>query len=207
MSGSDPVASNGAHRLVDACFESRAAAAALLDAEPDLLHARTSLGETALHYLVVENQLEAVRWLLERGASLDVLSDLMISPLSEAASLGHAALVDWLLDQGAALDVPGQCSSALASAAASGDVTIVRRVLAAKADVEATDRHGQTALHVACRDDARLHIVEMLLAAAAPLNARQVNGKTPLDVAIDCGASRIESFLRVRGAASARNVG
>ena len=50
-----------------ACCESLDVAAALLDAEPDLLLARTRLGETALHFLVVENEPDAVRWLLGRG--------------------------------------------------------------------------------------------------------------------------------------------
>ncbi len=183
-----------------ACCESLDVAAALLDAEPDLLLARTRLGETALHFLVVENEPDAVRWLLGRGAALDTLSELAMTPLSDAALLGHEALVAWLLDNGAALDVPGLCSPVLCSAASSGDVEIVRRVLAAGADAAVADRAGRTAMHVACRSDDGLAIVDLLLAAGASPHASLVSGKTPLDVAIESGASRVASLLRSRGA-------
>ena len=89
MSSTDGVERHGARRLVDACFDSPAAAAALLDAEPGLLFARDGLGETALHYLAVENRLEAVEWLSARGATLDTVSDVQGSPVSEASSLGY----------------------------------------------------------------------------------------------------------------------
>ena len=201
------MAVDGAYQLAAACCESLDVASALLDAEPELLLARTSLGETALHFLVVENQLDAVRWLFERGAALDTLSELAITPLSEAASLGHEALVDWLLESGAALDVPGLCAPVLVSAAGSGNVEIVRSVVAAGAVVAVADRFGRTALHVACRSDAGLAIVDRLLAAGASPDASRVIGKTPLDVAIESGASQVASLLRARGATTVRRIG
>jgi hypothetical protein len=43
---------------------SLAEAGDLLDIEPHLLDARTGLGETALHYLAVEDHLAGVRFLV-----------------------------------------------------------------------------------------------------------------------------------------------
>ena len=189
-----------AHRLVAACCESIEFAAALLDAEPHLLCARTALGETALHFLVVENRIDLVHWLHARGASLDTVSELAISPLAEAAYLGHEGLVAWLLDNGAALDVAGQSAPVLVGAADSGNACIVRRLVAAGADVTAADRFGRTALHVASRDDAALAVVETLLAAGASPHASLADGRSVLDVATQAGALRISALLRTHGA-------
>jgi ankyrin repeat protein len=190
----------GARRLVDACFDSLAAAATLLDAEPALVFARDGLGETALHYLAVENQLEAVKWLFARGATLDTVSDVQGSPLSEAASLGYEELVAWLLDHGAAVDLPGQGEPTLIEAARSGNAAIVARLLAAGADVAVVNGIGETAMHVACGEDDALAVVEVLLAAGAPIDARRIFDETPLDVAIEAGAQRIVELLSARGA-------
>ena len=57
-----------AYRLIRACCSSLDDAAALLQSEPLLLLERTGLGETPLHYLAVEDQVEAVRFLHEHGA-------------------------------------------------------------------------------------------------------------------------------------------
>ena len=49
----------------------REQAGRILDEHPDILVEKTSTGETALHYLVVENVLEGVQFLLERGAEVE----------------------------------------------------------------------------------------------------------------------------------------
>ena len=159
--------SDDAYRLIHACYDGLDAAAVLLDAEPGLLLARTGLGETALHYLAFENQGEAVRWLFERGASLDTVSDLLMSPLADAAHLGHEALVDWLLDSGATLDLPGQCVPTLIAAVGSGSAPIVARVLAAGADVAVTDRRGRSAMQIARYDASFAAVVDVLQAHGA----------------------------------------
>ena len=64
----------------------------MLDAEPFLIDARTGIGETPLHYLAVEDHLEGVRFLHQRGASLDVANDFEETPLKEALSLGKRQL-------------------------------------------------------------------------------------------------------------------
>ena len=165
---------NDAHRLIDACAGSLDAAAALLDAEPDLLRARTLLGETALHYLAVENQIELARWLFEHRAALDTVSEVLMSPLSDAAYLGHEALVGWLLDAGATLDLPGQCVPTLIAAVHSGNAAIVAAILAAGADLAVSDRRGRTAMQIA-REDASLAAVAEVLQAAAATADRRAN--------------------------------
>ena len=76
-----------AYRLISACCESLEAAEALLAQEPTLIHSETGIGETPLHYLAVEDKLEAVRWLAARGAAIDARNSFGDTPLSDAASL------------------------------------------------------------------------------------------------------------------------
>ncbi len=57
-----------------------------------------------------------------------------------------------------------------------------RFLIAAGADIEARDRHGDTALTLACQSDLGSHqpVVSLLLRAGANVNARGAKGMTPL---------------------------
>src|SRR5437667_1948008 len=86
-----------AYRLIRACSSSVQEASALLEREPSLLNERTGLGETALHYLAVEDHLVGVRFLHEKGASLDVRNRFDETPLRDALSLRHTQVAEYLL--------------------------------------------------------------------------------------------------------------
>lgn len=171
MSSTEGAERPGARRLVDACFDSLAAVATLLDAEPALLFARDGLGETALHYLAVEDQLEAVKWLFARGATLDTVSDVQGSPLSEAASLGYEELVARLLAAGADVAiVNGIRETAMHVACGEDDgLAVVEALLAAGAPTDARRIFDETPLDVAIEAGAQ-RIVELLSARGAKAN-------------------------------------
>ena len=78
-----------ARRLVHACFDSLDAAQALLDAVPHLLTARDGLGETALHYLAVENQMACY---LRASHTPSTASPMpaSASPVSVSPNIAHA---------------------------------------------------------------------------------------------------------------------
>ena len=96
-----------------------------------------------------------------------------------------------------AAEVP---ASALATAAARGDLAAVRRLLDAGAqDVDAPDRDGTPALHWVVRlGDADL--VARLLAAGAKVDAVDRHGVTPLSVAIGSGDAALVRRLLGAGA-------
>jgi ankyrin repeat protein len=79
----------------------------LLDAEnllrkrSALLHMVNDLGETALHFLAVENDADGVAWLYARGADLNTKNVFGTPVLFEVASLGYKDLFNWFVDQGA----------------------------------------------------------------------------------------------------------
>ena len=184
-----------ANRILQAFFTSVDDGLSLLATEPDLLNARTGLGETPLHYLAVENHIEVIKALVEKkGADVNTLNDFGGSPLSDAAGLGYVDLVKYLLSVGAKLQLPQQKELVLHAAVRSGSVEMVKLILSAGAAVNDVESLGETALHVAAEDD-HVEIVQLLLEAGADLTAKRIFDETPLDVATYHGATKVRDEL------------
>jgi ankyrin repeat protein len=184
-----------AGRILRAFFTSVDDGLSLLNREPDILNARTGLGETPLHYLAVENHIEAVKALVEKkGADVNTLNDFGGSPISDAARQGHVDLVKYLLSVGAKLQIPQQEELVLHAAVLSGSAEMVKIILDAGAAVNDVESLDETALHVAAGDD-HLEIVQLLLEAGADPTAKRIFDETPLDVAIRKGSTRVRDEL------------
>lgn len=187
-----------AERLIRAFFSSIRDGLRLLDEEPKLIEARGGLGETALHYLAVENHIDAVRTLVTRGANVNTLSDVGGTPLCEAASLGYVDLVKYLLSVGARLKVDGQHEPTIHAAVRSGKPELVKLILEAGADVNEIASLHETPLHVAAEEDENTEIVRILVTAGADLRARRIFDETPLAVAQRAGAAKVaEELIRL----------
>lgn len=187
-------------RLIRAFFVSIDEGLELLAKEPHLIKSRDGLGETPLHYLSVENQLEAVRALTKCGAEVNTVSACGGTPLSEAASLGYMEIVRFLLSAGAQLHVPGQTEPVLHEAVRSKKAEMVRLLVEAGADVNAVSDLGETPLHLAADSDECLEIVQVLVTAGADPKAKCVFDETPLAAARRSGASRIvDELIRLGG--------
>ncbi len=70
--------------LMHAAVKDAERARQLVKTHPHVLDLRTGLGETALHYLAVENYSEAVQLLIDLGAVVNVTNDFGNTPLAEA---------------------------------------------------------------------------------------------------------------------------
>src|SRR5258708_15235339 len=74
-----------------------------LNLHPELVNVRHD-GATALHFAALNGRLDAVRWLLEHGATLDAQDDkFAMTPVAWANEKGQCAVVDFLLAQGASI--------------------------------------------------------------------------------------------------------
>ena len=75
-------------------------ASAMISETPNVLELRSGIGETPLHYLAVENHVDAVKWLHERGSSIDTKNEFGTPVVFEVAVLGYRELLLWFLERG-----------------------------------------------------------------------------------------------------------
>jgi uncharacterized protein len=184
-----------ARRLIRAFLNSMEQGLGMLREEPSLISSRDGLGETPLHYLCVENHLEAVQALVRYGAEVNTVNDCGGTPLSEAASLGNADLVSYLLSVGAKLWVQEQTEPSLHEAVRGGNLEIVKMLIHAGANVNGENDLDETPLHIAAQEDKNIEIVHLLLASGANVNATRIFDQTPLQVAEEHGATNIVKQL------------
>lgn len=121
-----------------------------------------------------------VSLLLSAGANPNARDNLGGSPLLEAVKAGHMQVVQQLTAVGATLQLSvSELSSALCSMVLQGQADLLRRYIAAGADMGAWDYDKRTALHIAAAED-RLDMVsvQQLLAAAIERGISQVDTLT-----------------------------
>ena len=87
--------------LMRAAVEDREQAHLLVKGHPHVLDLRTGLGETALHYLAIENYADAVQLLIDLGAQVNVTNEFGKSALAEAELAGATDAVAVLRRAGA----------------------------------------------------------------------------------------------------------
>jgi ankyrin repeat protein len=126
--------------------------AQLLEAMPELVHARSGDGFTALHFAAFFSRPEAAALLIAAGADPAAVSDnpMAVQPLHSAAAARSVETCRVLLEGGAPPDAPQhQGWTALMSAAKHGFEPLVDLLLAhgARPDVRADD--GRTAADLA----------------------------------------------------------
>ena len=162
--------------LAEGSFEG---AEKLLRDKPGILRELNSCGETPLHWLVIENYIEPVRWLLERGDSVESPDHSGTTLLMHAAMLNSVALVRVLLSFGPNVNArSSQGESALDLAARkSADGEMVKLLLDAGALVNECDERGNTALMHAAKE-CNVAAARQLLKAGADANARTSRGET-----------------------------
>ncbi|MEN1679956.1 MAG: ankyrin repeat domain-containing protein [Planctomycetota bacterium] len=137
--------------MIHAAVTGKPAAEALLKGHPHLSESLTgSTRESALHYVVIENNLAAASVLLDLGLAVDARDSSNATPLSYAARLNYPALAALLLSRGADPSVRDDLDETpLHKASQSGAIEVIRHLLAAGADRRATSCLGETPRDVA----------------------------------------------------------
>jgi ankyrin repeat protein len=135
-----------------------------LEADPSVVSAFSTDGFTALHFAAFFGKAEAARILLEHGASVDVYTR---NPFA---------------------------NQPLHAAAAGRHLEVCRVLLAAGADVNATQHGGFTPLHEAAQHG-DVEMTELFLSAGADRAAKTVAGETPADLATAAGHVDLASRL------------
>jgi ankyrin repeat protein len=148
--------------------------------EPAAVAAPDKDGNTALLAAVMQDDVEAARKLLARGAKADAADRYRVTPLYVAALHGNAGMMAALLAAGA--DPDGAAPSGetiLMTAARGGIVQPMRLLIEAGARVDAREpAFNQTALMLAVRSNSA-EATALLLDKGADINARTSVGEAP----------------------------
>ncbi|RLN50014.1 hypothetical protein BBJ28_00006327 [Nothophytophthora sp. Chile5] len=147
----------------------------LLAGKALLLEGRSSSGDadgaTPLHVAAMHGQLDTVKVLVARGASLSAALPGGATGLHLASASGFTDVASYLLDQGLAVDertISG--ATPLHEAAFQGHVEVAQLLLERGADVDAATQRGTTPLHRAA-ENGHVQIAELLIAHGAHIDA------------------------------------
>jgi ankyrin repeat protein len=122
-----------------------------------------SRGRTALMVAAAEGLADAVKVLIQKGASVTRPGNGLMTALHEAAANGHACIVDLLLEHGANVNAqtvdgvtPLMCSAAW------GHLKVAQILIECGADATMTDRTGASAADIAREkgEDLVAHLIE-----------------------------------------------
>ena len=118
----------------------------LLDADPELVRARSVDDGTALHFAAFFRQPDATRLLVERGADLEAVASTFgnVTPLHSACASGERESARILVEAGAEPNVRQQGGfTPLHAAAQNEDEELARLLLARGADPEVATDDGR----------------------------------------------------------------
>ncbi len=166
---------------------------ALVSADPTLVNARSSTGESAILTAVYNRRKEIANLLVARGATLT---------LFEACAAGEFDHVERLIAGGAAHNAYSDDGwTPLHLAAFFGHPTIIELLLARGADVTARSRNanGNTPLHAALAADHKM-AAGLLMGSGADVNAADAEGWRPLHLAAASGNVEAIETLIAQGA-------
>ena len=139
--------------LHDACATGvQARVEELLSEVPRMIDAHSPDGFTPLALACFFGHVELARWLINRGANLDLPADnpMKVAPLHAASASRHLEIVRALLEGGANPNARQQGGfTPLHAAAQNGDAEIARVLIEKGADREARAENNQTALDFA----------------------------------------------------------
>lgn len=173
--------------------------------DPTAINMQDNEGMTPLAGAVVQEQVDVVRFLLDKGADPNIPNKNGLTPLEHACGRDKTnglALAKLLLAKGAsvnATNVTGFTIPPLEWAISSDNTELVKFLLENGANVMTKSDVGSTPLHSAT-DRGDLEIAEMLIAHGADVNARITGGTTPLHSAAWNGDSNMMKLLLSKGA-------
>lgn len=142
-----------------------------------------------------ENSDDIVRQLLEKNADPNARNDIGLTPLHNAARLGHEVVTEMLLNAGAntqEADATGMAALHIAAKFRQG--LVISQLLQFHADLFMTDDEGRTALHIATQFG-HVDIMSQLLEAGSDPYLADIKGWNAFHLAARYGSEEMFSLL------------
>lgn len=135
-----------------------------------------------------------VQTLLETGIDPNYVDDLGRSPLRSAVANEYEDIVQILMARGADPTLKGTHSSfsPFQIAMITRNITILQLLVSNKLFIDGQDDRGQTALHIALRENCPPEFIDVLLSAGASETCTNNLGLTPLEVTIETSHKSLE---------------
>jgi ankyrin repeat protein len=134
---------------------------------------------SALHLAASEGKLVCVKFLVERGADMNVKDRWSHAPLDDAVRQHHSDVVKFLRDSGAKIGDDGEAAKQLFNAVEKSKPDDLKTCIDSGTDVNTADYDMRTPFHVAVAKG-NVQVIKMLHSAGANINAVDNFGLTPL---------------------------
>ena len=212
---------DGASALHAAAIVGQYEVAELLIQKGANVNFRSNDGGTALHAAAFLGQYEVAELLIQKGADVNVRSNdgttamnalktdwgtvqfiaqlLQIQVDREKVETGRTKVAKLLSQQGANTNFSGPVGSDIWAATGAGDIEAVKQHLAKGMDVDAKNKDGATALHVAAILG-QYEVAELLIQKGANVNVSGDDGGTALHAAAFLGQYEFAKLLVQKGA-------
>ncbi|KAI6189373.1 Ankyrin [Aphelenchoides bicaudatus] len=168
----------------------------LIELKADI-NAQTTNEWTALHLAAMKAGTQLLQLLLDNGAKLEVRDDSGLTPLHHAVSSNKLENTKWFISKGS-IEFANIKSvekwTALHLAAEYGDSEMVKLLVEAGIELEATDYFGRTSLHFAVMSNSYEN-AKILIANGANVNSQGGCENTPLHYAVRIGSSKLVRLL------------
>lgn len=178
----------------------------IIDRHPELINKpNRKNGFTPLHWAVMSDQTNMVKFLLAHGANANATDLYGLTPLHKATAFNRTTIARILTDQGADPHAFGVKYGVirvapihLAAEAGYADLVKLFLDLGVDANLRTKGKNRVTPLHMAVAKG-RADVVELLLKSGADVNARDVQNKTPLAWATAAQQLEVADMLRIFG--------
>ena len=154
--------------------------------------------ENSLAHIAIEiGSLDMLKFLLEKGISLNVINRRKEGLLHTATLKRHEDIIKYLLKNGVYVDsIEGEGDTALGWAAYLGQVEAAHLLISEGANINHKNKLGNTPLHWAAYKG-YISIVRLLVQKGAKISEKNNDNETSLDIAIKLGNIEVTKLLRI----------